>query len=587
MRSLYFLEVTPAHDYLLPPVPRSAYDALRWEGLRLRRRMKEGAWRRDLDDKMLRQFGVTRRRIMGEASLAKNTFRRLCKELAISYVTPPQVTHPDGEIGEYLGRGGVLDRLGAWNLLKEMQDDLIGLREMLLRVDWSEDLHAPVVRLVTPDTVLGRAFASAPSVLVGLDHLQWRDVPGLGGRWCWDLLSIEDPQNPYFRVVVADVAGHGQDVTALIFGKDLSGDAYPYRWTQGKRAGVPFMPYVLYHADRVSKLWNHSEGIEVVEGTLNAAVADSYYQHAFFRAAFPQRWIKNGEVRGGVPVDGENQAHARSVVTDPASLIHFEDSEAGKDCEVGQFNPGADLSVMSQAIALIDRTVANFDGSDNSWVMASDTANPWSADALIAINEGKRAAQLRYGANLRGPDLELLGKLACICNLQVYTESIIPEDGYDIKYSILPLSPAELQSRREHADGMVASGRWSIVDAYLYEHPGMSRTEAISDLRRIASENSAFGVGVPQGAVGTPVPTAPKTFPSPMSSPPAPIESEGIELEELTDLVEDVARKCIPLESAVQSLIFMGVAESVARRILFPTEGFIPSTEPAGSTTEE
>jgi len=549
--------------------------------------MKTGLWRRDLDDKMLRQFGVTRRRIMGEASLAKNTFRRLCKELAISYVVPPQVTHPEGEIGEYLGRGGVLDRLGAWNLLKEMQDDLIGLREMLLRLDWSEDIQAPVIRLVTPDVVIGRAFASAPSVLVGLDHLQWRDVPGLGGRWCWDLLSIEDPKNPYFRVVVAGSdGGHGQDVTELVLGNALSGDAYPYRWTQGKRAGAPFMPYILYHADRVSKLWNHAEGIEVVEGTLNAAVADSYYQHCFFRAAFPLRYIIDGDVRGGVPVDGDNQAHARSVVTDPASLAHFESTDPVRPCVVDQFEAGADLSVMSQAVALIDRTVANFDGSDNSWVMASDTANPWSADALVAINEGKRAAQLRYGANLRAPDLELLGKLACICNLQVYTEAILPEDGYDIKYSILPLSPAELQSRREHADGMVASGRWSIVDAYLYEHPGMSRAEAILDLRRIASENSAFGVGA-QGTVGTPAPTAPKASPSPMPSPPAPVESEGIDLEDLSDLVEDVARKCIPLESAVQSLIFMGVAEATARKILSPTEGFVPSTEPAGSTTEE
>jgi hypothetical protein len=65
------------------------------------------------------------------------------------------------------------------------------------------------------------------------------------------------------------------------------------------------------------------------------------------------------------------------------------------------------------------------------------------------------------------------------------------------------------------------------------------------------------------------------------------MECDGIELEDLSDLVEDVARKCIPLESAVQSLIFMGVDEAVARKILAPTEGFVPSTEPAGSTTEE
>ena len=569
------------HDYSLPPMPRASYEALRWEGLRLRRRMKTGLWRRDLDDKMLRQFGGARRSIMGEASLAKNTFRRLCKELAISYVTPPRVRHSSGsEVGPFLGRMGILERLGIWSLLREMQDDLIGLREMLLRVDWSEELQAPAVRLVTPDTVLARAWASAPSVPVGIDHLLWRDIPGLGGRWCWDRLSIEDRAAPYFRVTVAEASGEGQDVTELIFGRSLSGDAYPYRWTEGERAGQPFLPYILYHASAVSKLWNHSEGIEVVEGTLNAGVADTYFQHAFFRAAFPQRWLKNGEVRGGTPVPTDTRA--RSVVTDPASLLHFDDTETGKACEVGQFDPGADLSVMLQAVSHIDKTVANFDGSDNSWAMSSDLANPWSADALIAINEGKRAAQLRYGANLRGSDLEFLEKLACICNLQVVSIEIIPESGYDIEYAILPLSPEELASRRTHANEQIAAGRWSIVDAYLFEHPGLTRDEAKADLVRIAAENAQFGAGPAPLPASAPMPPKPAPMP-----PPQPMACEGLDLEAISDLIEEVARKCIPMESAVQAIILMGVAEVTARKILSPTEGFTPSPEPAGSATEE
>jgi hypothetical protein len=100
--------------------------------------------------------------------------------------------------------------------------------------EWSEELQAPSVRMVTPDTVLARAWASAPSVPVGIDHLLWRDIPGLGGRWCWDRLSIEDRAAPYFRVTIAETAGEGQDVTELIFGRSLSGDAYPYRWTEGE-----------------------------------------------------------------------------------------------------------------------------------------------------------------------------------------------------------------------------------------------------------------------------------------------------------------------------------------------------------------
>ena len=440
-------------------------------------------------------FGRTRRAILGPASMAKNTFRQLCNELAANYTVPPQVRHASGaELADYLGRDGVLARLGIWSLMAQMQVQLIGLREMLLRVGWSEELQSPSVRLVTPDTVTGTAWASAPSVPVEIRELLWRDIPGLGCRWCWDVHSVADRTAPFYRVHLhnADGPSDGADVTDMIYGGPLSGDAYPYRWTEGNRKGKPFLPYVLYHASQQSLLWGDTEGIEVVEGTLDVACAWTYVQHTMNRAGFPQRYAIGCRVAGKRETVGNN-GQSMEVVTDPTSLLHLEAEQGVTNPTVGQWGAGADPEMLARVTAALESAVANFDGSDNSHIIRS-TANPWSEGALSIAREGKRAAQTRYAGHLVRPDLEFLEKLACICNLQVVTSEVLPESGYTIRYSILPLSPEELKERRAHANEMVACGRWSIVDAYMYENPGYTRDEAVAELERIKAENAAAGV---------------------------------------------------------------------------------------------
>lgn len=438
-------------------------------------------------------FGRTRRAILGPASLAKNTLRQLCNELAANYTVAPQVRHTSGnDYPEYLGRDGILAKLGVWSLLQQMQVKLIGMREMLLRLDWSEELQAPSVRLVTPDTVLGSSWASAPSVPYEIRELLWRNIEGYGWSWCWDVFSIQDPERPFYRVLRHQADGDGADVTEAAFGKRFEGEAYPYRWTEGVKKGKPFLPFVLYHASQQSALWGDTEGIEVVEGTLDVACAWTYVQHTMNRAGFPQRYVVGARVAGGTPTEG-NDGQSREIVTDPTSLLHLEAEQGVTNPQVGQWGAGADPEMLARVTANLESAVANFDGSDNSHIIRS-TANPWSEGALAIAREGKRAAQTRYAAFLHRTDLEFLEKLACICNLQAVTTEVLPECGYIIRYSILPLSPEELRERRAHANEMIASGRWSIVDAYMYENPGMTREEAVAELERIKAENKQMGV---------------------------------------------------------------------------------------------
>lgn len=478
----------------MPPVPTDVADAMRWLESRRRERMLCGRWQVDLEDALVKLFGLARRPIIGRKSLAENPFRNLCNQLASNYLTPPMITHPSGDLPEYLGSEGLLAKIGLVPLLRRLQPRLIGLREMLVNVSWSQELGRVVVRAVRPDTVTGEAYQSDPGTPVSLRELRWR-----GGEWCWDTYSIDGV--PSFRVISCS---SGLDLTEQIFGRSLSGDAYPYRWTLGDRAGLPFLPYAMYHAAGREQLWDAFEGIEVVDGTLDLACAMTYQNHTLFKAAFPQRWALNATVDG---VAASSDGRRSEVPTDPTGLLHLSsapDLPPGSAVEIGQWGPGADPEMIARVIGKMRSAIATFDGVGGA-SLTENSSNPMSAEALVLSHEGRREAQQRYAGELEPSDLELLEKIAAVSNLEAVTD--YPESGYRIRYRAIPLSPTEQDARRRHASEMVAAGRWSIVDAYLYENPGLTRSEATAELQRILEENTRFRVAAgtqPAAYVQTP-----------------------------------------------------------------------------------
>ena len=478
-------------SYNAPPAPADPADALRWEESRRRERLLSGCWDLDLERVLQATFGRVRRPVIGRRSRAKNPFRDVCTQLAANYLQDPTVEHPDGEFPELLGNDKILDTVGLWPLMRRVQTRLIGLREMAVHVSWSSELARPVCRMVRPDTLTGRSYVSAPGVPVALRELRWRGQWG----WCWDSYSIQDGET-WFRIIqVGDGGKDGLDLTSQILGASFDGDAYPWRYTQGERKGTPFLPYSLYHASARETLWDPYEGIELVDGTLDLACAWTYLQHTFFKAAFPQRWALNAMVSGAAPVDTAYGTRTE-VATDPTSLLHLQtpdDAPQGASSQIGQWGPGADPEMLARVIEKMDRAIGSFDGF-NGHEMFAGSSNPASAEALVISRDGQRQAQARYAEELEPSDSETLSKLAAVCNLEGATLRSLPESGWDIDYAFIPLSPSEAASRRQHAAEKVAAGLWSIVDAYMWENPGMLRSEAIKELRRVQQENADFGV---------------------------------------------------------------------------------------------
>lgn len=458
--------------------------------------MLSGQWDQDLESRMRRHFGLTRRAAMGPRSLAKNAFRKLCHELAVNYDRPPATRHATGELAEVCGRDGLLAKVGLWPLMRRAQVMLIGLRELLLRQDWSYELGRPFTRMVTPDLVVASAHASVPDVAVEVRELRWRFVDGTG-LWAWDHLSVADPARPFYRVVEAKLdGGDGEDLTVRVLGGKFEGATYPYRWTQGPRAGEPFLPYVLYHAMRSGSLWDPYEGQEIVEGSLDVATAYSFLQHCIFRASWPQRWALGAYVAGAVAKDTATGPRTE-VPTDPTSLLHLQAEPGATSPQVGQWTPSVEVESLARTVAMLERSVADFDGLDMSHIV-HDTQNPWSAEALSITRAGRREAQERYRVELLPADQMVIGQLCAMSNLQEGTS--LPEDGYLVDYQTLPLSAEETAARRTENAELIAAGRRSVIEAYQVEHPGMTRAEAIDALQRIANDNQQYGGQ--QAAVG-------------------------------------------------------------------------------------
>ncbi len=495
-------------DYSAPPWPADLAESARWNETRRRERLLSGRWAPDLEARLVDHFGEEVRGAIGPKSLAKNVFRKLCGELSVSYIETPEVEHDDGELLGMLGKGGLVEKVGFWPAMRHVQRRIVGLREMLIRIDWSPILNRPTVRAVRPDTVLVWASVEAPLVPLEIWELRFRD---LGGRkaWCWDVFSIADPAGPSLRVhEVGTDMGLGADVTSTVLGATYTGDAYPFRWTQGPRRGEPFLPWSAYHAIRSGTFWDPYEGIEVVEGSLDVATAYTFLNSNIFHASWPQRWAIGAYVAGTTPVDGRGGPRTRVPVS-PLSLLHLEAAPGVTAPQVGQWAPGIDVEALGRTIANLERATAEFDGLDASFIV-KDAANPWSAAALSITREGKRQAQRTYAPELMPSDEETLGKLAAIANLRGWSSTSFPEDGYCVEYTSLPLSAEEAQLRSKDAAEKLALGLTSIVDVYMDDHPGISRDAAIKALDEKAADNKRWGVRpgtTPTPAVaGTPTP---------------------------------------------------------------------------------
>ena len=490
-----------------PPAAVPPDDATRWAESSRRRQLLEGTWRELLDERVRTLVGTLRRDAWGETSLAINPLANICRELSVLYDTPPDIRHDIAPIDDLSNRVRVS---GLWPMMQRVQYYTRGLGNMLVRADASKD-GSLTYRPVFPDMSTAQAKPERPDIPVAVQEFRERTVDGQR-EWTCDVLDVSDPENPVYRVILIRNTrdGNGKssdeqtDITAKVLGADMSGDAYPYR----RRDGTPVLPYVLYHATRNGyRLWQPFEWMELVEGTLDAAVLHQMLMHTWRDASWPQRYTVNLSVRGGGAVQTADGRPSGAMVTDPASLLEFEspvDREENTQPMVGQFQPGGDIAVMERGIAdFVARLAQSAD------VPPSDiqrmTGQAQSGAAISLNNEGKRSAQRRYAESFRDSDERLMMVSAILLNRATAgtpgaTDYI--EGGYRVVYREIPVSPQEREARRDEALELLAAGIIGPIRAYMSIYPDANEEDARKELAAAAAHKA--GTVEP-----SPVPPAP------------------------------------------------------------------------------
>lgn len=526
-------------------------DRKRAEHQALRARLLAGEWASDLEEALGKHIRPERRSAWGIAEMSRNPFRSLANQVGGTlYQSPPTVRGLPGSddlIKE-------VESAGFWQTMQSVSTDLVGLREALVRVDWSER-GGLLIQPVPCELAYVEAVPEAPDVPALVEIVQQRTDPVTGKPvWVWEVLDIRDLANPKQVILSKD---RKKDLTSAYLGGDKSGKNYQYRDSTGK----PYLPICMYHAERTGRLWNSRYGLEAVLGTLTVGVLMTFWIHGFKDGSFVTVALVNGRITG-LEVetrgeDGETVVTRTQVIsTEPGSFIEVSPIEANLQPSVLQLQPGFDPQVAMAAIGAFESGLAEYAGVSPADLVRTG-ADPRSGASLAISREGLRAAQARYEPQLRRGDLEVLSVAARVLNGA--TGSAYPESGYSISYPSLPLSAEEVRSQREDLLAKQSAGLLSQVDVFTRLNPGVDAATAVAELARVAAEKAYV-----ERATALALREAGVTVAPPV------IDLEVGKAAIIPTIVAQAMRGEIPVESATEILIAMGVDATRAAAIMGP-----------------
>lgn len=448
--------------------------------------MLEGKWAHHLEAALRKHVSAQRRVAWGIPEGGGCPFSSVSEQIGgVLYDKPPSVGGAADAFADEL------EAAALWPLMQDYSVNLIGMREMAMRIDWSQDLEALVFRPVLPFDLVVKGHRHRRDMPVGFAELQLLE-PLEGGKpeWVWEHIDVSRPDMPIhmFQQVSKE---HGvQDVTRRFSREELSGEAYRYRWTTGKRRGRPFLPLTLHHAKRQAKTWDAFRGSEVVFGSLTVGVLQTMLIHVFRDCSFPTTHAVGLSPRGVKVIGQGKEAKVQSLEADPGSINLWDVSstlQPGQSPMLQQLEPGGDIEKMSMVLEEIRTQISEFAGVSPGSVQKR-SGDPRSGYAISISQAGLRAAQGKIEPQLRTGDLDMLHKSAAMLNIEVGGDH--PETGMSIVYPAVPKSPEEIAAQREDESHRLDNGLASPVDIYLERNPGVTREQAIVELARIRSERN-------------------------------------------------------------------------------------------------
>ena len=435
----------------------------------LRRRLLDGNWLDELLGRIAEHFVEERQQAIGRPTMSRNLARTSIRSLSALYDQSPielNATSSDAD-DEMLN---LAHAAGIWQMGTRLQQRTLFIREGLRGVTTVGPPDAQ--RLLYQHIDLDRVWMNAsPDNPDQPDQVVWGRRRIIEGKdvWTWDAWSIANGE-PRFAVLKPRAVKPGQDVfevaddlTSLVIEGAPEGGFVDdtYRWRYD--AGEPFLPFVLYHAERTGKLTDSYEGIEMIDATLDVAMLWTFWLHDVKDASWPQRYVLNAILRGESIDGGEGFDKFANVPADPASIMQFY-SDAMQAASFGQWLPGCDPNSLELAISSFERsTAAHFNLATSDFQTSSDAESGY---ALSIKRQAVREAQRRFEPQFRRGDEELLAKSAALCNRAGITNGA-SETDWRVSYPALPMSPEERQAALDRVDaytklGLPASRVWQV-----------------------------------------------------------------------------------------------------------------------------
>lgn len=451
---------------------------------------------------LIAKAGEEKASILGAMDTSCSPLSSICRQLTTPglYGRQPRITHRDPEaalLTEQIALAGWLTKMPRVQYLA------VGLGEYLIRLDIPRELGHLTVRTVSPVDVFVECDPDQPDVPVKLWERRPRRAPGGKWAWFWDCYDIgergprapdgtpgEWVRMPSYRVVRRTAQGD-EDFSSYFLHSAPGGfvgvegeNAYPFCSAEI----APFLPWAVYRCVDTGRMWNHNEKRGLTLGTLNAMTYATYAGHSALGAT--GRTVIGIGVDFGAsvqqaPSDLQATSKPRTIQLMPGTLLSVAPMPNVNNPQLVEVGPGADLGVL-QAYAhgyeLEQAVRAGLNPSD-----ATRTgANPTSGSALAISDKGRREYADQVRPHFQRVDAEVIRKVAWL--MRITGMGSPPTDGYTIEYHTIPDSPAEQQARREARADAIERGELSQIDAYVTDHPGLTREQAEDELVAVAMD---------------------------------------------------------------------------------------------------
>ena len=314
------------------------------EELALRVRVILGRHLGDVYQRVIDELG-DRAEVIGPIDMSRNPLRAFVRRLGTAYLTPPLVSGLTKELATLFGDMSASVTVDKYARAggRPMPTRMLMVAEKVLRfrlgcnyaatlIGWSDRSRRPFLEVVTPDDLEVEYLSDDPIAASIIRHSRTRMVGGQPKRTV-DVYDLTDHENPSYRVFDGD-----QDITEDVHGQTFEGDAYWWRYEDGR----PFHRIVIHGDPR-----EPYQGVELVEGTLSMGALYSHWKAGVRDAGHPQRNAVGLHLEG-MNSDAETGETGGAYGPETVARWHHDDPE--RPGTLHQWGPGFDPEVTGRAI---------------------------------------------------------------------------------------------------------------------------------------------------------------------------------------------------------------------------------------------